>query len=213
MTLKTAIVVAAAGAVSSSALADYTITQQNVPAPTYSTMLNFDEDGGPTGPVPTDAWASLGLAEMQAGDRNPIVDAFSAENPWINDGNAFFGNFGVFMTFDSPLTDLSVQVWDPSGEPSFFGGGLNVVLFNDGEQVWDLFVQNGDIAEPAWGGLGDSWFNINATDGMEFDEVRILGFGFTPFTYVDNISWNAVPTPGTLAIAGLAGLGAFRRRR
>ena len=213
MISKTTIVIAALGAASSSAFAGYTITQQNAAAPTYGTTLNFDEPGTPTGIVPTDTWSSLGLVEMQAGDQQPIVDDFSGLYPWVNDGNAFYGNFGVFMTFDTGLTEMSIRVWDPSGEPSFFGGGLNVILLNDGELVWDLGTQNGEIAEPAWGGLGDSWFNITTTDGMVFDEVRILGFGFTPTTFVDNISWNPIPTPGTLAVVGLAGLGAVRRRR
>lgn len=213
MNSKTTIVIATLCAASSAALADYTIAQQNDPAPTYAVTLNFDEPGGPIGPVPTDAWAGLGLAEMEAGDGVPFVDDFSGANPWINDGNAFFGNFGVFMTFDTDLTEMSIQVWDPSGEPSFFGGGLNVILFNDGVEVWDLGVQNGQIAEPAWGGIGDSWFNITTSNGMVFDEVRILGFGFTPTTYVDNISWNPIPTPGTFAVVGLVGLGAARRRR
>ncbi|MGP1346549.1 MAG: hypothetical protein ACTS3F_07775 [Phycisphaerales bacterium] len=204
------LLVSAAGA--APAIASYTITQ-GTSAPSYATTLNFDEPGGPTGLVATDAWASLGLAEMQAGDSAPFVGDFSAATPWVNDGNAFYGNFGVFMTFSTDLTALSLQVWDPSGPPSFFGGGLNVILFNDGAEVWDLFVQTGDIATPAWGGLGDEWFDITATDGMVFDEVRILGFSFSPTTYADNISWTAVPAPANAALFVLAGLGAARRRR
>ena len=49
--------------VSSVALAEYEITQ---PASinTYSTTLNFDEPGTPTGIISTDAFASLGLADL-----------------------------------------------------------------------------------------------------------------------------------------------------
>ena len=39
----------------------------------------------------------------------------------------------------------------------------------DGEEVASLFT------EPAWGGIGDPWINIVATNGAVFDEVRILG--------------------------------------
>lgn len=203
-----ACVAALAGA--SAALADITVTQSAAPAPTYSTTLNFDEPGGPVGPVSTDAWASLGLIEMQAGDGAPVVGDFDAANGgWgLGDGNSFFGNFGVFMTFDTDLTEMSLQAWDPSGPPTPFGGGLAVVLFDDSVEVGSGFFT------PAWGGVGDSWFNITTSGGMVFDEVRVLGFGFGPTTYADNISWNAVPAPGAgAALFGLCTLAARRRRR
>lgn len=213
--IKLATIAAAAALMTAGhASAGYTIAQGDS-APTYGTTLNFDEPGTPTGTVPTDTWLGLGITEMQAGDGNPVVDTFGG-TPWVGGGtNAFFGNFGVFMTFDTDLTEMSLQVWDPSGPPSFFGGGLNVVLFDDGVEVWSIGTQSGGltIAEPAWGGLGDSWFNITTDGGMVFDEVRILGFGFTPTTYVDDISWNAIPSPGALALLGLAGFCGRGRRR
>ena len=199
--------IALAAGLSTSAMATYTVTQTNAPAPTYSTTLNFDEPGTPTGTVPTNTWAGIGLAEMQAGDSNPVVDDFSAFNPWINDGNAFFGNFGVFMTFSTDLTELSGQFWDPSGPPSPFGGGMGIFIFNDGVEVANAFVT------PAWGGIGDSWIDITTSGGMVFDEVRVLGFGFSPTTYADNLSWNAIPSPGAAALFGFAGLASIRRRR
>lgn len=176
---------------------------------TYGTTLNFDEPGGPTGPgIAQDAWAGIGLANMAAGDGNNFVgDNAALSGPWIGTGNSFFGNFGVFMTFDSDLTNFSGQVWDPSGPPSPFGGGVGIFVFNDGNQVADLFI------EPSWGGFGDEWIDISTADGMVFDEVRILGFGFDPFTYVDNLSWNAVPTPSSVALLGFGGLIGSRRRR
>lgn len=139
-----------------------------------------------------------GTARPRVGDFDP---------GWgLGDGNSFFGNFGIFLTFDDDVTEFSAQVWDPSGPPSPFGGGLGVFVFNDGVEIASYF------GEPAWAGLGDSWFDIAATDGMVFDEVRILGFGFTPTTYADNLSWNPVPAPGALALLGLAGLSRRRRR-
>jgi MYXO-CTERM domain-containing protein len=217
MNIRIAIVRAAVAATAvtaaTTASAGYTITQQNAPAPTYSTTLNFDEPGAPTGVLPGDTWAPLGITEMVSGVGDPVVGDFSGTFPWINSGNALAGPFGVFMTFETPMTEMSLQVWDPSGEPSFFGGGLNIFLFNNGEQVWDLFEQNGDIATPAWGGLGDSWFDITTTDGMVFDEVRILGFGFGAETFIDNLSWNPIPTPGAVGVLGLAAFAGTRRRR
>jgi uncharacterized protein (TIGR03382 family) len=68
--------------------------------------------------------------------------------------------------------------------------------------------------EPAWGGFGDSWFDMTTDGGDVFDEVRILGFGFDPTTYADNMSWNAaIPAPGSLALLALAGVVGRRRNR
>lgn len=203
MTAQTLFAAAAVLAAAGHAAATITITQ-GASGATYGTTLNFDEVGGPTGVVATDAWAGLGLAEMQAGDGVPQV--FDPAEPWIGDGNAFYGNFGVFMTFSTDLTNFSGQIWDPSGPPTFIGGGFGVFVFNDGVEVGFY------SGEPAWGGLGDSWIDVTATDGMVFDEVRILGFGFFPTTYADNLSWNPVPAPGSLAFLGLAGLAGSRRR-
>lgn len=188
------------------AAGDITITQSGAAGATYATTLNFDESGGPTGVVAPDSWAGIGLADMQAGDGTPIVDDWgSIVGPWIGDGNSFFGNFGVFMTFGDDLTNFSGQVWDPSGAPPF--GGAGIFVFDNGVEVTNMFI------EPAWGGIGDSWIDISATDGMVFDEIRILGFGFDPSTFVDNLSWNSVPAPGSLAILGCGGMMFSRRRR
>lgn len=184
-----------------------TITvSQGASGTTYGTTLTFDEVGGPTGAgIANNAWAGIGLSDMQAGDGNNVVGDFV--EPWIGTDNAFYGNFGVFMTFDSDLTNFSAQFWDPAGPPSPFGGGMGIFVFNDGVEVTNSFVT------PSWGGLGDEWIDISATDGMVFDEVRVLGFGFPATTYMDNASWNAVPTPGALALLGFAGVSTSRRRR
>ena len=208
-----AIAVAAIAAAGSAAFGGYTITQQSGPAPTYSTTLNFDEPGAPTGELPGNTWAPFGITEMVSGTGDAVVGDFSAGLPWINSGNALAGPFGVFITFSNPIDAMSLQIWDSSGPPSFFGGGLNVILFNDGAQVWDIGTQTGTLATPAWGGLGNSWFDITTSDGMMFDEVRILGFGFPAESFVDNLSWNVVPTPSGAAVVALAGLAGLRRRR
>jgi hypothetical protein len=198
-----AIVIAMAASFAS---ADITISQSADPASTYATTLNFDEPGGPTGVVAPDSWAGIGLVDMQAGDGTPNVNEWgNIVGPWIGEGNSFFGNFGVFMTFGDDLTNFSGQVWDPSGAPPF--GGAGIFVYNDGAEIANLFI------EPAWGGIGDSWIDVSATDGMVFDEIRIVGFGFDPSTFVDNLSWNAVPTPSGLAVLGLGGIVMSRRRR
>jgi len=186
------------------------VISQGETGPTYTDFnLTFDEPGTPTGPVAPDAFqADYGLI-LEAGDGNGQVDDWGTETgqPWLGTGNSFFGNFGVFMSFDTDLTALSMQAWDPAGPPSPFGGGMGIFVFNDGEEIASSFVT------PAWAGVGESFFDITVTDGMVFDEVRVLGFGFPNTTYADNISWNVVPSPAGLAVMGIAGLVGGRRRR
>ncbi|MCA9305002.1 MAG: hypothetical protein R3B46_14430 [Phycisphaerales bacterium] len=209
MNAQTLIGLAAAATIAPAAMASYNTALTAAAAPTYSTTLNFDEVGGPTGVVAPNSWAGIGLADMQAGDGTPFVgDNDTPNGGWgLGTGNSFLGAFGVFMTFSTDLDALSLQVWDPSGAPSPFGGGAVAFTFNDGVEVANFAF------EPAWGGIGDTWLNITADGGMVFDEVRILGFGFFPTTVVDNLSWNAVPTPASATLLGMAGLASARRRR
>jgi uncharacterized protein (TIGR03382 family) len=197
--------------IAGSAAADITVTQTAAQGATYSTTLNFDEAGGPTGNGLADnLFAGIGLASLASGDGNQRIGDFDAETgSWGLGGgtNSFTGNFGVFMTFDTDMTNFSAQVWDPSGPPDLFGGGLLVVAFDNGTEVANAMIT------PAWGGVGDSWIDLTGNDGVVFDEVRLVGFGFDPTTYVDNLSWNAVPTPSSMALLGLGGLVATRRRR
>lgn len=194
-------------AMSAPAFASVTITQ-GATAPTYGITLNFDAPGDPTGIISPDAYLpGYGITELQAGDGQPVVDDFTAVYPWVGSGNSFYGNFGVFITFDSDLSEFSADIWDPSGPPSPFGGGFAVYAFDNGVEVANYF------GEPAWGGLGDPAIDITTTGGMVFDEVRVLGYGFNPTTYADNLSWNAVPEPMTIVFLGLGAVAALRRRR
>lgn len=204
-----AFAVAAIVGFSSAAYASITITQSSSPAPTYATTLNFDEPGTPTGVVPSNTWAaSHGVTELQAGDGVPFVGDFTGSLPWVGTGNSFFGNFGVFASFAQPLTEMSFQAWDPSGPPSPFGGGLGVFVVDANENILAAIS-----VTPAWGGVGDSWFNITTDGGSTFDDVRVLGFGFSQATYVDDLSWNVVPEPTSIGLLSIGALALMRQRR
>lgn len=201
----------AAGALASSAAAGVTITNPaSAPAP-YSTTLNFDEPGGPTGQIVGDEWSDICISSFISGDGiAQSVGDFSG-NPgfgWLPNNNVYYAPFGAFMTFSQPLTAFACQYWDSSGPATFSGGGAIVVALSGGEEVGSLFLDN-----PAYGGVGNSWFNIVAAPGMTFDEVRLVGFGFFPEAYVDNISFDKVPTPGAGALFALGGVALMRRRR
>ncbi len=190
--------------------ANATVTISQAAMPTaYSTSLNFDEPGGPTGVgLPSDAFLANGITALNAGDGNNVVQDNTAGQPWVGTGNSFFGNFGVFATFANDLTEFSANVWDPSGPPGPIGGGLGVFVFDDGVEVASAFL------EPAWGGLGLPAIDVTTSGGMVFDEVRMLGFGFDPTTYADDLSWNVVPEPSSSTlIFCLALVGWFARRR
>lgn len=203
--------VACAALTSGSAAASVTISL-GASAPTYATTLSFDEAGGPDGLAPTDSWASIGLSSMEAGVGPGFVGNLNAQPGfgWLPDSNVFVGDFGVFMEFSTALTDFSAQVWDNAGPASFLGGGMVVVVENDGVKVGSFFWEM-----PIYGTAGDNWFNITAADGAEFDRVSILGFAFvSPQTIVDNVSFNTVPSPGSAGVLALgAGLALRRRRR
>lgn len=188
-----------------------TVVQQAAPAPTYSTTLNFDEPGGPAAgsSAALNAWsASHSITVADAGVGGGVfIDNFNAAIPWLPNNNTAYGAFGLFWTFGVDMTEMSFQAWDTSGPPSPFGGGMGVGLFNDGVEVGFI------VFEPAWGGIGNTWYNITTDGGSVFDEVRVLGFGFSPETFMDNMSWNAVPGPGGLAMIAVTGLLRSRRRR
>lgn len=190
------------------AYGDYSIVQSQT-APTYSTTLNFDEPGGPTGVgLPNDAFlASHGVTELMAGDGNNVVQDNTPSGAWLGTGNSFFGNFGIFMKFENDLTAFSGNIWDPAGPPSPFGGGMGVFVFDDDVEVASYF------GEPAWGGIGDAAIDITTSGGMVFDEVRILGFGFPNTTYGDDFSWDVVPEPSCGLLLVCAGILVARLRR
>lgn len=207
---KAGLIVSVAGLTGSAALGAVTIAQQ-ASAPTYSTTLNFDEAGGPTGlNVASNSWAGIGLASIVSGEGSNAVTQVNT-NPgfdWLGDGNVFYGPFGVFMQFSSDVTEFSAQYWDSSGPAVGFGGGAIVVALDDGVEVGSLFLTN-----PPFGGVGDTWMHVTTDGGSVFDEIRFVGFGFFPEAYVDNISWNAVPAPASAMVAGLALVAGGRRRR
>ncbi len=200
----------ALAAIAGSVDAAVTVTQGSG-APTYSTSLNFDEPGGATGVnVPSNSWsgAPWNITSIVSGEGSNFVGPNTF--PTSQSTNSFYGPFGVFIRFSTDVASASFEAWDSSGPPTLFGGGLIIALINDGDEMNPVFF---DIYTPAYGGTGLQAFNITTSGGMVFDELRIVGNGFFPETYVDNLSWNAIPAPSASALLSIAGVGVVRRRR
>jgi hypothetical protein len=120
------------------------------------------------------------------------------------------GGFGITFHFDNDVQELSWQGWAP-GTSSPPLGGINVLVFNDG----NLVASYQGISP--FGGVGDEWFNVLATQGDSFDEITFFNGAFNSFfAYVDNISYNntAIPEPTTLGLMAMVGaIAVFRRKR
>jgi hypothetical protein len=208
--LKSAVVFAAILAVAP-ATAGVLITQQTAAAPTYATTLNFDEPGGPTGPVAPTTWtSSLGITIGNGLGSDPYVGPNGTTQglPWLGTGNSLWADWGTFMTFSNKLTAFSAQDWDNAGKATMFTGGMWVAVLNGGVEVASVFLD-----DTPWSDTAPSWFNITTDGGSVFDEVRFVGNSWIGSSNViDNLSWNTVPEPTSLALFAAAVLLVSRRR-
>ena len=161
------------------------------------------ERGSPTGVVGSDIGGSGG-AEPTGG--------FSGDFVW---GTVIGGLHGrgsdeqLSQTFDfTGLTDISLsfQEWSESGSSSF---DMASVLVNGNQE----YLSDGDSDE-AW---REVVLDLNAYAGQS--DVEIV-FNFTSTTVVERMGWyiddveiTAIPAPASMALLGLGGLAAARRRR
>lgn len=161
------------------------------------------ERGSPTGVTGTSLGGSGG-AEPTGG--------FSGDFVW---GTVIGGLHGVgsdeqlSQNFDfSGLTDvsLSFQEWILTGSSAF---DMASVIVNGDE----LYLSDGNSGE-AW---REVVLDLSAYDGLSSVDIT---FNFTSTTvvermgwYVDDVAITAIPAPASLALLGLGGIAAVRRRR
>ncbi len=196
--------------ISASASAAVSFAQTLAAAPTYGTTLNFDEPGTPTGLVSGTTWlASKGVTITDGvNGNNTVVDNFTNIYPWVGTGNSVAGSYGNIIMFTGDITNFSCQEWDSNGPNSPTGGGFVFWALDANGNVIDGVGLSG-----AWGGVGKTWLNMNAAAS---DHVRGIYISSNSWigdpAYIDNLSWNAVPAPGGIALLALGFAGARRRR-
>ena len=178
------------------------VSWSSMQPPTYSNVVDFDGDT----PGPITAYSAPGVDIVFDSGSGDIGDPGVA--PWGTD-NALNTSGGINFQFDTDVDSFLVQYLDQSGPLGPFSGGFGVILFDDGIPV-DVIGGNASTGD----GLGNQWLNVTA-NGTAFDEVRFATNGPTPATdlSVDNLSWNVVPEPTSLALLGLGGLLLATRRR
>lgn len=167
--------------------------------------------------------AGAGLASAGVMDNDPANDVQAGadtvnlvDNSASYGANLISGQFGDvdWFTFSAPANSVITIVVIPLADPllrpdtilGLFDAGGDLLNFNDDGGFPDFL---GSFLTYETTNATDLWFAISGFgDAEDFD-----GSHDETGSYVVKISATLIPTPGALAIAGLAGLAATRRRR
>ena len=185
-----------------------------------ATTINFDEYAAGVLPktLTQTTYSSLGV-KMIGSDGNLIVESGSATVGTLDTTNVLYSDYGIEYDFSTPLTSLSISIFDPSGPGGPFGGGLYFHVYKGaafGTELNTSATNLGNGYTPAWAGSGNADFNVTTSGGSTFDKIIIQpNGGFDPESYTDNLSFTtvSVPEPTSLGLLGLSAAGLLGRRR
>ena len=179
---------------------------------------DFDTDDGGWAatatwdPVGDWAWTNSYDGTLYTGSYAAPPAAYSGEGLW---GTVLYGDYTnaggesfLSQTFDfTGYTD--VQLDFASWNNTFYTWDTNIIYVN-GDVVWDYGAYN---ANPTW---ELHTVDLSAYDGMASVEIVFELHASTVVEragwYIDDVAISGVPTPGALALLGLAGLIGRRRR-
>lgn len=187
--------------------------------------------------------ASVGVLMASAHAVNINFEEFAADNSSDAMPSDRYVYLGVtFLSSDEGMTWGGNSAGDPGGWGLEGTNGAQFAGFNgDSRSLWMSFVPvvqgfSLDASRSAGSEAGDSmtiegWFNGSIVDSDTvvfsdinvwstlsisgtFEEVHIFGNGVNhnPFG-IDNVNWNVVPEPASMAALGLGAAAMLRRRR
>ncbi len=162
-------------------------------------IMGQDHDGDGFAPTQTVAIAGVNIAGMTSISMDIAVGALSSE-PQFNNYEAVDGDgISIYATIDAGARTL-IGNFAPN-----FTGRSDLYLDTDLDGIGDGVNLSAALA--------DFSFAIGGTGSLLTIEVDMTTTSsFEPLA-IDNIRINAIPAPGALALLGLGGLVATRRRR
>ncbi|MFN0133919.1 MAG: choice-of-anchor J domain-containing protein [Phycisphaerales bacterium] len=204
-----------------------------------SFMESFDTTTGtPTGPIPAN-WTSVNNSPGGPGT-NPNWQVRVDANPFgANSGAGYaFANFNsstgsnsISNYLISPLVTFNngdeIKFWTRTVNTPFFPDRLELVYNTDGTTnpasfTNSLVTVNGALTTA---GYPTSWTLFSATiSGLSGPTAGRFAFWYNPpnggpsgansdYVGIDDVMYTSVPAPASLALLGLGGLVAARRRR
>ena len=175
---------------------------------------DFEADGGgwtPSG-ITGDWERGIGTGFVGGFGSTEPVGGFSGDFVWgtvIGGDHSPNADENLSQTFDfSGLTDISFSFyeWSDSGGSTF--DMASVIVNGD-----NLYLSDGDSLD-AWRQVT---LDLNAYAGLSSVDItfNFLTTGVVERTgwYIDDVEIRAIPAPASLALLGLGGIAAVRRRR
>lgn len=165
-------------------------------------VVSFNDDGSSTGGIVT--------ADVQVGLFNAGPDGlpdFTVPKAVVPVTGIQIGSFsGGFLSID--VKDLNIIKKDEVMWAGLVYTNVNGNANADGSSLFEGMGQIIASEGPAEKGFSDDFFYNGETGNLSF-------FGGFPANIYANFGWEfrSVPTPGAMAIFGLAGVAATRRRR
>ena len=162
-----------------------------------------------------------------------IADSFLNDATWTIEYMSFWGGYFPFI---SPLADsFTIEFYAdagglPGGAPVHTTGLSNLVRTDTGIDIFDTdeYKYDADLSIPASLGAGTFWVSITNDTGLGPNNTWFwetadgsggafsadAGGTWNPLgSHLSLVLGGSIPAPGALALLGVAGLAAGRRRR